>query len=91
MHTRARSFGPTDANAHAPWRKARRALARVAPPQDQVTYELYYNGQLATSALASQLEERIAALESAIGTVPYEEVRGAAAPARRADHPAQQG
>ena len=48
-----------------------------------MTYELYYNGQLASSTLAAQLEARLAALETAIGEVPYEEVR-AAHPGRRA-------
>ena len=42
-----------------------------------MTYELYYNGQLASSTLAAQLEARLAALETAIGEVPYEEVRAA--------------
>jgi hypothetical protein len=45
-----------------------------------LTYELYYDSQVATSSKAAQLEARLAALEAAIGPVPYEEVRARVPP-----------
>ena len=57
----------------------RPGVARLPPQsglhQDQITYELYYSGQLATSTLAAQLDARLAALESVVGRVRAEEVR----------------